>query len=301
MTPYLDSSKFLFLIIVLLFYLGLAFAFHLLYAFGPYRMAKHAGIPHAWLGLFPIGTSWLVGLLAERSLYSYTGRRLRLALWTPALWGIGTCGAFLTLGLALADVDFSGLVVAAVVLTIVGWVAGTVFSLYGLYYLFKDYAPENALLYILLGIFFQIQFIFLLIEMNTVPVSVTGPGTFPYGRPKYDRWHRWSPSPAQGYGPGNYPPAQCPGYGQPPQQPPAGGQGYNQPPQQPPANGPGYGQPPQGGQTPWFYQNGGYAQPPAQGPAQGQPNFYQGGSYYQPPAPRSQPRDEEGPSNGPEL
>ncbi len=113
MTPYLDSSKFLFLIIVLLFYLGLAFAFHLLYAFGPYRMAKHAGIPHAWLGLFPIGTSWLVGLLAERSLYSYTGRRLRLALWTPALWGIGTCGAFLTLGLALADVDFSGLVVAA--------------------------------------------------------------------------------------------------------------------------------------------------------------------------------------------
>ena len=279
MTSYFDSSDFLFLIIGLLFYLAFAFAIHLLYAFGPYRMAKHAGIPHAWIGLFPIGTSWLIGLLAERSLYCCTGRRLRLALWTPALQGIGTCGALMVVGLALADADFSGLVVAALVLTLVGWVAGTVFSLYSLYHLFKDYAPENATLYTVLSILFGFQFIFLLIEMNTVPVSVAGPGPFPYGRPKYDARHQWSPAPAQGYGYGNYPPAQ-------------GGAPYN---------GQGYGQPPQGGETPWFYQNGGYAQPPAQGPSNGQPNFYQGGGYYQPPAPPDPPREEKKPHNGPEL
>ena len=300
MTPYLDSSKFLFFIIVLLFYLGLAFAAHLLYSFGPYRMAKHAGIPHAWIGLFPIGTSWLIGLLAERSLYCYTGRRLRLALWTPALQGIGTCGALMVVGLALADADFSGLVVAALVLTLEGWVAGTVFSLYSLYYLFKDYAPENATLYTVLSILFGFQFIFLLIEMNTVPVSVAGPGPFPYGRPKYDARHQWSPAPAPGYG---YPQ----GYSQPQN----GGQGYSGQGPQFYQNG-GYSQPqspappqgPSGGQQ-GFYQNGGYSQPqppaPPQGPSGGQQGFYQGSGYYQPPAPPASPRDEGKGQNGPEL
>ena len=136
MTSYFDSSDFLFLIIGLLFYLAFAFAIHLLYAFGPYRMAKHAGIPHAWIGLFPIGTSWLIGLLAERSLYCCTGRRLRLALWTPALQGIGTCGALMVVGLALADADFSGLVVAALVLTLEDKWDRRLWKALGLYWLF---------------------------------------------------------------------------------------------------------------------------------------------------------------------
>lgn len=274
------AAEILGIFIALLLYLGLLFAAHLLYSFGPYRMAKHAGIPHAWIGLFPIGSAWLKGLLAERSLYTYTGRRLRLALWTPALQGIGTCGILMILGLALASVEFSGLVVAALVLTIVGWTAGTVFALYSLYYLFKDYAPENATLYTVLGIFFGIHFVFLLVEMNTVPVSVTGPGSFPYGRPKYDEWHRWNPAPAPGYGypQGNYPP-------------PQGGAPYN---------GQGY-----SGQGPQFYQNGGYSQPqpptPPQGPSGGQPGFYQGSGYYQPPAPPASPWDDGKEQNGPEL
>lgn len=288
MTPYFDTAEIVAIIFVILFYLAFLFAVHLLYAFGPYRMAKHAGIPHAWIGLFPIGTSWLVGLLAERSLYTCNGRRFRMALWTPALWGIGTCGALMILGLALMDADFSGLVVAAILLTLVGWVAGAVLSYYALYYLFKDYAPDNAVLYTVLGIFFNIHFIFLLMEMNTVPVSVAGPGPFPYGRPKYDRWHRWSPASAPGYGvpQGSYPP-------------PQGGAPYNgQPYGQPPYNGgPGY-----SGQGPQFY-NSGYSQPPAppQGPSGGDGSFYQGSGYYQQPAPPPESPREEGPKNGPEL
>ena len=284
MTPYFDTAEILAIVFAILFYLAFLFAVHLLYAFGPYRMARHAGIPHAWIGLFPIGTSWLVGLLAERSLYTCSGRRFRMALWTPALWGIGTCGALMTLGLALAVADFSGLVVAAILLTLVGCVAGTVLSFYALYYLFKDYAPDNAILYTVLGIFFNIHFIFLLVEMNTVPVSVAGPGPFPYGRPKYDRWHRWSPAPGYGVPQGSYPP-------------PQGGAPYSG---QPPYNGgPGY-----SGQGPQFYQNSGYSQPPAppQGPSGGDGSFYQGSGYYQqPPAPPASPRDEKDPHSGPEL
>ncbi len=266
-----------------LIWLGVMVGLIILSGFGLYRMAQHAGAPSPWMAFVPVASSYLTGLLAERSLYCCTGRRLRLALWTPALQGIGTCGALMVVGLALADADFSGLVVAALVLTLVGWVAGTVFSLYTV-----------------LSILFGFQFIFLLIEMNTVPVSVAGPGPFPYGRPKYDARHQWSPAPAPGYG---YPQ----GYSQPQN----GGQGYSGQGPQFYQNG-GYSQPqspappqgPSGGQQ-GFYQNGGYSQPqppaPPQGPSGGQQGFYQGSGYYQPPAPPASPRDEGKGQNGPEL
>ena len=64
----------------------------------------------------------------------------------------------------------------------------------------------SSVLYTILGLLFGISFVFFLVEMNTVPVSVTGFGAYPYGRPKYDRWHRWNQTPPQQYGPGNWPP-----------------------------------------------------------------------------------------------
>ena len=291
---YYDSAEVFFLLIGLICYLGFFFVVHLLYAFGPYRMAKHAGIPHAWVGLFPLGTAWITGLLAERSLYTYTGKRRRLAFWTTVLYGIGFCGLIMLCVLIVQDADFSAWVGLSFFLTLVGYTAACVLSIYCTYYTLKDYSPDNALLYTLLGVFFQISFVFLLIEMNTVPVSVTGPGSFPYGRPKYNGNHQWSPVPPQGYGypqggqgqPGGpYPyttnPGQQGGPGAPyPYTTNPGQQGgpgapypYTTNPGQPPQ------QPPYTGQGPWFYQG---APGPYQAPPPGQPfdpsrNFPGGG------------------------
>lgn len=237
---------------------------------GLYQMAKHAGIPNPWLALLPYGNGYVMGLLAERSIYTYTGKARRVAFWTVLLQVLASTGAFFTIPLALSHSDFNGVVAVACLLLFGAGLAALVVFWYALYYIFKDYAPDNVLLYFLLGIFFNIYWIFLLVERNTVPVSVAGPGPYPYGRPKYDKYHRW------------YQP-QPPGY------PPQGGQGYYQ--DQPPVqNGQSY-----GGQP--------YGSDPRQPPDPDR-QFYQGQGYYRPPErPQSGPedRDRRNDRSGPEL
>lgn len=308
---YMNSAEIVAIIMVLLFYFVILGGVWVLTNFGLYRMAKHAGIPKAWLALVPIGNAWIIGLLAERSVYTYTQRPRHLARWVTILQAVPLVSLVLVIALALADSDFNALVGLSLFLLIIGGLVGAVLYYYALYYIFKDYSPDNAILFFLLGLFFGIYWIFLLVEMNTVPVSVTGFGVFPYGRPKYDRFHQWSPGPAPGPG---YPP---PAYGpqsttyttNPGQQP----GGY---PQQPYTTNPG--QPYQGPQPPYqqggsysgqgqtFYQGqGGYYQPPVQQPYDPSRSFPSGG--YDPknpqnPAPPSErPRDEGGNRNGPEL
>lgn len=176
--------------------------------FGLYRMAKHAGIPNPWLAFLPVANAYVVGLLAERSLYTYTGRQRRLALWNAVFQAVPLVGLMFVVGLALLDSDFNALVGLSVMLLVLGGIAGTVLYWYSLYYVFKDYAPDNAVLYTVLGLVLGIYWVFLLVEMNTVPVSVTGFGVFPYGRPKYDRYHQWQVPPV-----GQYPPPPPPQQG----------------------------------------------------------------------------------------
>ena len=71
----------LLLIAGLLVYLAIIIGLSALLGFGRYRMAKHAGIPHAWLGLVPFGNAYITGLLAERAVYTYTGKKRSLAFW----------------------------------------------------------------------------------------------------------------------------------------------------------------------------------------------------------------------------
>lgn len=300
------------IVMVLLFYLVILGGVWVLTNFGLYRMAKHAGIPRPWLAFVPVGNAWVAGLLAERSIYTYTQRPRHLARWAAILQGVPLAALVLLIPLALADSDFNALVGLSLFLLIIGGLAGAVLYYYLLYYIFKDYAPDNAILFFLLGLFFGIYWIFLLVEMNTVPVSVAGFGPFPYGRPKYDRYHQWNQGPAPGQG---YPP---PAYG------PQNTAYTTNPGQQTYTTNPGQ---PYQGQGPQFYQG---QQPPYQqgNPYSGQgQSFYQGqGSYYQPPAqqpydpsrnfpsggydpkdpqdpapPPERPRDEGENRNGPEL
>lgn len=275
------------IVLGLFFYLALLVGIQVLYAFGPYRMAKHAGIPHAWLGLLPIGSGWLLGLLAERSLYTRTGKQRRLALWLPALQGFNLCAAALVLGLAILDMDFGKTVTFALLFFLATFLAAMIFFYYVLYYVFLDYAPESAVLFTVLSVIFRwLHFIFLLIEMNVVPVSVAGPGPFPYGRPKYDRNHQWFLQP-QEYGP---PQGYTPPQGYAPYPPSQSYPGATQPPYPP---GPAQ-QPPYSGQSTGFYQGNGYYQPPAQ-PFDPSRSFPSGG--YDP----KHPEDFRPPENGPEL
>ena len=283
----MNSAEIFAIFVVLLFYFVILGGVWVLVSFGPYRMAKHAGIPRPWLALLPVGNAWVLGLLAERSVYAHTQRPRRLAFWNTLLQALPLAALVLLFPLALADWDFNPLSGMSLRVLVVSGLAGAVMYYYCIYHIFKDYAPDNALLYLLLGIFFNIYWIFLLVEMNTVPVSVTGFGAFPGGRPKYDRYHRWN----QGFAGPGYPP---PGYG------PQGAAYTTSPGQQTYTTNPG--QQTYQGQGPQFYQGqGGYYQPPAQQPYDPSRNFPSGGyDPKNPPPPERQRGEDEGPS-GPEL
>lgn len=283
----MNSAEIFAIVMVLLFYLVILGGTWVLVSFGPYRMAKHAGIPRPWLALLPVGNAWVLGLLAERSVYAHTQRPRRLAFWNTLLQALPLAALVLLFPLALADWDFNPLIGISLLVLVVSGLVGIVMYYYCIYHIFKDYAPDNALLYLLLGIFFNIYWIFFLVEMNTVPVSVTGFGTFPGGRPKYDRYHQWN----QGFAAPGYPP---PGYG------PQGPAYTTNPGQQTYTTNPG--QQTYQGQGPQFYQGqGSYYQPPAQPPYDPSRNFPSGGYDPQNPPPPEWQRGEDEGRHGPEL
>lgn len=179
---------------------------------GPYRMARHAGIPRPWMAFIPVANLYLIGLLAERSYYVYKGRGKKLSR-RSVIFALIPLAASLVLYAALLFSIFYHRIdalYAPVILLFPLWILSFIPALVNyvccLYYLFRDYAPDNAVLYTIISILFRIAFVFLLVERDTVPVSVTGFGAYPGGRPKYDRWHQWSQMPPQQYPPGAYPP-----------------------------------------------------------------------------------------------
>ncbi len=198
-----------------LIWLGVMVGLIILSGFGLYRMAQHAGAPSPWMAFVPVASSYLTGLLAERAYYTYNGRTRKLAWWCVianviplGLFAVFAAFFFRTViaaGGALAPEEVAGMTPLMYLLNLVALLPAILYG-YCLYYIFRDYSPDNAVLFAIVGVLFRISFVFLLIERNTVPVSVTGFGAYPYGRPKYDRWHRWNQTPPQQYGPGSWPP-----------------------------------------------------------------------------------------------
>lgn len=200
-------------IFFVLAYLAVAFGvlavMFVLQGLGLWRMGRNVGIPCAWTAFFPLGSGYVMGALADRSRRFYTGKapRLGLAFWLPITQALACVSMMGVLGLALIRSPFNFLVALFVGAFFLGALLSVGLNCFCVYHIFKDYAPENALLYTMIGIVFGIYWIFFLVEMNTVPVSVAGPGPFPYGRPKYGRqrqqeWQQWPP---QGPAPGQPP------------------------------------------------------------------------------------------------
>lgn len=194
-------------IFFVLAYLAVAFGvlavMFVLQGLGLWRMGRNVGIPCAWTAFFPLGSGYVMGALADRSRRFFTGRvyRLGLAFCLPVIQALTVVSMMGVLGLALMRSPFNFMVGLFVGTLLLGAFVSVGLNCFCVYLIFKDYAPENALLYTIVGILFGIYWIFFLVEMNTVPVSVAGPGPFPYGRPKYGRqrqqWPPQGPAPGQ--------------------------------------------------------------------------------------------------------
>lgn len=159
-------------VFLLLWLLGMGFAIasYVLNAVGLYRVAKRRGIHHAWLAWIPIGCNWLLGSISDHYQYvtkrKVTKRRKILLTLSLILLGVigllvtGTVGVVLFSDSPSGDVTGEILSVALMACSYLGMlgleIAILVFCYIAYYDLFKSCKPDNAVLFLVLGILFNV-------------------------------------------------------------------------------------------------------------------------------------------------
>lgn len=158
-------------VLLIVYLLALAFSVvsYVLSAVGMYRIAKRRGIHHAWLSWIPVGNAWLLGSISDHYQYvakqKTTKRRthlLILGLVTLAATGVFSGSVAATAVAFSADMGDSASILAIALITIsylaiLGVsIAAMVISYIAYYDLFRSCKPGNAVLFLVLSIFFNV-------------------------------------------------------------------------------------------------------------------------------------------------
>ncbi len=161
--------------LVMLATMALSMASYVLHSLGLYTIASRRGIRNSWLAWIPLGNLWILGNISDQYQYIVKGkvknrRKLLLGLTIGAvvvcffLMGTFVLGLFLTEGVGgeiatgILLIVLSAILIAAVSITLV------ILEYMCLYDLFRSCEPSNAVLYLLLSIFFTVMmpiFVFL--------------------------------------------------------------------------------------------------------------------------------------------
>lgn len=159
-------------VFLLLWLLGMGFAIasYVLNAVGMYRVAKRRGIHHAWLAWIPVGCNWLLGSISDH--YQYVTKRkvtkrrkvlLTLSLILLAVLGLFAAGVVATVLTAdRAPGEMTGAILSVALmlcsnLAMTGLSIAILVICYIAYYdLFKSCKPDNAVLFLVLGILFNV-------------------------------------------------------------------------------------------------------------------------------------------------
>ena len=158
-------------IFLLVYFLLMAFsvASYVLSAVGMYRIAKRRGIHHPWLAWVPIGNSWLLGGISDHYQYvakqKVTKRRKTLLILNIVMLGISVLfsGTLAATVLAVEGTGGEVLSVIAIALSTISYigvmglsVAIVIFSYIAYYDLFQSSKPNFAVLFLVLGIIFNV-------------------------------------------------------------------------------------------------------------------------------------------------
>lgn len=185
------------LIPVLLTVIAFGVAVYVMQALSLYTMAQKRGIANAWLAWVPVGSSWILGALAD-DINARQGKKTNyglILLVATAVTAAGSASLFLLpfLGLFAAPLSIAVMVVYYM----------------ALYEIYRDYAPQNAVLFLVLSILLSVHWILLFVLRGRRPVTLGGADA---SQPKPE-------APQQVY---SVPPQPAPVQPQPQQQPPAG-------------------------------------------------------------------------------
>ncbi len=156
---------------VLVFYLlmlAVGVVFYILQSLGLYTIAKRRGINNPWLAWLPVGNMWIMGSISDQYQYVAKGRvrnRRKVlvglilgmyamlilifgSLFSTILGAAGNMEALAGAGVATMLLAYLAMIVVAIV--------ATVFQYIAMYDLYSSCDPDNAVLYLVLSIFFSI-------------------------------------------------------------------------------------------------------------------------------------------------
>ena len=161
------------LLIVWFLAMGFSLVMFVLNAVGLYRIAKRRGIHHAWLAWVPIGCNWLLGSISDHYQYvakqKVTSKRKVLLILSLILVAclFVLIGGVVALVLATEGMAGDAAMVLAVALMLIAYlgmlglaIAITVFCYIAYYDLFRSCKPGNAVLFLVLGIIFNVTLAF---------------------------------------------------------------------------------------------------------------------------------------------
>ena len=144
---------------------------YVLQSLGLYTIAKRRCIHHSWLAWLPIGNMWLVGSISDQYQYVAKGRvrnRRKVLLWLLVAVHVLLIIAMIVFtsvavstsmqnGIS-ASITATSSMAGAFVLYMVGWVAAVVamvFTYIAYYDLYASCNPGNAVVFLVLSIFFN--------------------------------------------------------------------------------------------------------------------------------------------------
>jgi len=141
-------------------------ASYVLSSLGMYTIAKRRGIRNPWLSWIPYGNMWVLGSVADQYQYVTGGkiknRRKILLVTTIALSVLMIPMVIFALLSGLGSYWTVALLVLAYVVFIVVAIVGAVFQYIAYYDLFRSCKPQNATLFLVLGIVCQVTLPFFL-------------------------------------------------------------------------------------------------------------------------------------------
>lgn len=150
------------LIVGMLVALAVGVAQYVFGALGLYRIAKRRGIHHPWLAWIPVGNAWLLGSVSDHYQYivkrKVTKRRRLLLLLEIVVAALMMVYGTITILAGIAGNGLGMATAAALVYFLVACVAvaTTVFCYISYFDLFRSSKPENAVLFLVLGILFNV-------------------------------------------------------------------------------------------------------------------------------------------------
>ena len=172
---YADTFKGVFAA-VLLAVIAFAVVSYLLYGFAFYRIGKRRGMEHCYLAFIPIMNVWFIGRVADdinATMNKKTENAKRLAIMGAVTYALSTLLGlcFAVCAVMYASGALSGYVAIAAfflfAVSVYGCsVAMLVMEYIAIYAVYKEYAYNNAVLYLVLSIIFSVAMPFLLFSLR---------------------------------------------------------------------------------------------------------------------------------------